>query len=97
VFCVDLRTNNDYFSLQYQLIGFYNRDRECSLRGMNWIFKSGTTVSCLKGKYINLTVSSSVFENLLNNTGGGGGGDGDSDDNDTISNRRDDTLRCGSE
>jgi len=26
VFCVDLRTNSEYFSLQHQLIGFYNRD-----------------------------------------------------------------------
>jgi len=26
VFCVDLRTNNDYFLKQYELTGFYNRD-----------------------------------------------------------------------
>jgi len=26
VFCVDLRTNNDYFHIQHSLTGFYNRD-----------------------------------------------------------------------
>jgi hypothetical protein len=26
VFCVDLRTNSDYFPVQHYLIGFYNRD-----------------------------------------------------------------------
>jgi hypothetical protein len=26
VFCVDLRTNSDYFPIQHLLIGFYNRD-----------------------------------------------------------------------
>jgi len=25
VFCVDLRTNSDYFPIQHQLTGFYNR------------------------------------------------------------------------
>ena len=33
VFCVDLRTNSDYFPIQHLLTGFYNRDRECLLRG----------------------------------------------------------------
>ena len=26
VFCVDLRTNSDYFPIQHELTGFYNRD-----------------------------------------------------------------------
>jgi len=38
VFCVDLRTNSDCFPIQHQLTGFYNRDGECLLRGMDWIF-----------------------------------------------------------
>jgi hypothetical protein len=25
--------------LQHKLIGFYNRDEECLLRGTNWVFK----------------------------------------------------------
>jgi hypothetical protein len=38
VFCVDLRTNSDYFPIQHQLTGFYGRDGECLLRGTDWIF-----------------------------------------------------------
>ena len=38
VFCVDLRTNSDYFPIQHQLTGFYNRDGVCLLRGTDWIF-----------------------------------------------------------
>ena len=26
VFCVDLRTNSDYFTIQHELTGLYNRD-----------------------------------------------------------------------
>jgi hypothetical protein len=33
VFCVDLRTNSDYFTVQHELTGFYNRDGVCLLRG----------------------------------------------------------------
>jgi hypothetical protein len=39
VFCVDLRTNSDYFPIQHYLTGFYNRDGVCLLRGTDWIFK----------------------------------------------------------
>ena len=35
---MDLRTKNDYFPIQHQLIGFYNRDGVCLLRGTDWIF-----------------------------------------------------------
>ena len=38
VFCVDLRTNNDYFLTQHSLTGLYNRDGERLLRGTNWVF-----------------------------------------------------------
>jgi len=48
VFCVNLRTNSDYFLIQHQLTGFYNRGREYSLRGTDWVFKSDTLPS-LKG------------------------------------------------
>jgi hypothetical protein len=37
VFCVDLRTNSDYFTVQHWLVGFYNRDAVCLLRGTDWI------------------------------------------------------------
>jgi len=39
VFCVDLITNSDYFSIQNWLICIYNRGRECLLRGTDWVFK----------------------------------------------------------
>ena len=39
VFCVDLRTNSDLCHLQHKLIGFYNRDEKCLLRGTDWVFK----------------------------------------------------------
>jgi hypothetical protein len=38
VFCVDLRTNSDYFPIQYWLTGFYNWESECLLRGTDWVF-----------------------------------------------------------
>jgi len=39
VFCVELRTNSDYFPIQQKLAGFYNRDGVCLLRGTDWVFK----------------------------------------------------------
>jgi hypothetical protein len=39
VFCIYLRTNSDFYHLQHKLIGFYNRDEKCLLRGTNWVFK----------------------------------------------------------
>ena len=37
--CIYLRTNSDLTHLQHKLIGFYNRDEKCLLRGTNWVFK----------------------------------------------------------
>ena len=31
--------NSDLYHLQHKLIGFYNRDEKCSLRGTNWVFE----------------------------------------------------------
>ena len=36
LFCVDLRTNSDYFPIQHQFTGFCNRDEVCLLRGTDW-------------------------------------------------------------
>ena len=44
VFCVDLRTNNDYFTVQHWLVGFYNWDGVCLLRGTFYIPRSAHTV-----------------------------------------------------
>jgi len=37
--CIYLRTNSDFCHLHYKLIGFYNRDEKCLLRGTDWVFK----------------------------------------------------------
>ena len=37
VFCVDLRTNSDYFPIQHYLTGFCNRDGVCLLRGTDYM------------------------------------------------------------
>ena len=39
VFCIYPRTNSDLCHLQHKLIGFYNRDEKCLLRGTKWVFK----------------------------------------------------------
>ena len=44
VLCVDLRTNSDYFTVQHWLVGFYNRDGVCLLRGTFYILRSAHTV-----------------------------------------------------
>ena len=49
VFCIYLRTNGDFCHLQYKLIGFYNRDEKCLLRGMNWVFKKSSLRFIFKG------------------------------------------------
>ena len=38
VFCVDLRTNSDYFPIQHWLGGLYNWDGVCLLCGTDWVF-----------------------------------------------------------
>jgi len=43
VFCLDLRTNRDYFAIQRQLIGFYKRDGVYLLRGTDWVFIYNST------------------------------------------------------
>ena len=37
VFCMDLRTNSDYFPIQHELTGLCNRDIECLLRDTDWV------------------------------------------------------------
>ena len=44
LFCVDLRTNSDYFTVQHWLVGFYNRYVVCLLRGTFYILRSANTV-----------------------------------------------------
>ena len=49
VFCIYLRTSSDLCHLQHKLIGFYNRDEKCLLRGTNWVFKPDRYSFVLKG------------------------------------------------
>ena len=44
VFCVDLGTNSDYFTVQQWLVGFYNWDGVCLLCGTFYILRSAHTV-----------------------------------------------------
>jgi len=39
VFCTYLRKNSDLCHLEHKLIGFYNRDEKCLLRGAEWVSK----------------------------------------------------------
>jgi hypothetical protein len=39
-FFIYLRTNSDLCHLQHKLIGFYNREEKCLLRGTDWVFKA---------------------------------------------------------
>jgi len=45
VFCVDLRTNSDYFPIQHYLTGLYIRDGVCLLRGTDWMFNYNSDYS----------------------------------------------------
>ena len=49
MFCIYLRTNSDLCHLQHKLIGFYNGDEKCLLRGTNWAFKYSSLRFVFKG------------------------------------------------
>ena len=55
VFCVDLRTNSDYFPIQHSLTGLYNRDGVCLLSGTNWVFK------CNLGYMLYMDLRTAIF------------------------------------
>ena len=44
VLCVDLRINSGYFTVQHWLVGFYNWDGVCLLRGTFYSLRSAHTV-----------------------------------------------------
>jgi len=49
VFCIHLKTNSYFYPMQQELIGFYNRDVKCLLRGTDWVFKSSSLRFVFKG------------------------------------------------
>ena len=53
MFCVDLRTNSDYFPIQHKITGFYNQDGECLLHGTDWGLKYSDVYMLKKTYYIN--------------------------------------------
>ena len=59
-FCIYLRTNSDLCHLHHKLIGFYNRDEKCLLRGTNWVSKSDRYSFVLEG-LIERELSSQIF------------------------------------
>jgi hypothetical protein len=69
VFCVDLRTNSDYFPIQHSLAGFYNRDGVCLLRGTHSVFLVYTadlhTPNCTMYKLMVHLSFLSIKHNLL--------------------------------
>ena len=59
-FCVDLRTNSDYFTVQHWLVGFYNWDGVCLLRGTFYILRSAHT-HCIYVFCVDLRTNSDYF------------------------------------
>jgi hypothetical protein len=49
MFCVYVRTNSEFYPTQQSVIGFYNRDGKCLLRGTTWVFKYSGLPFVLKG------------------------------------------------
>ena len=59
VFCVDLGINSDYFTVQHWLVGFYNWDGVCLLRGTFYIIRSAT--QCIYVFCVDLGTNSDYF------------------------------------
>jgi hypothetical protein len=64
LFCIYLRTNSNLCHLQHKLIGFYNRDEKCLLRGMDWVFKQSSLRYVCKGFMLH-DVDSMVGDKLI--------------------------------
>ena len=52
VFCVDLRTNSDYFTVQHWLVGSCNLDGVCLLRSTDGVFNYKVYFSGMTVRYI---------------------------------------------
>ena len=57
VFWVDLRTSSDYFTVQHWLVGFYNRDGVCLLRGTFYVLPT----QCIYVFFVDLRTNSDYF------------------------------------
>ena len=66
MFCIYLRTNSDLCHLQHKLIGFYNRDEKCLLRGTDWVFNYRSLRSVFKGPIKHYEEIRSTPSHILN-------------------------------
>jgi hypothetical protein len=46
--CIYLRINSNFCPTQRQLIGFYNKYKNCLLRGTNWVFQYSSLLIVVK-------------------------------------------------
>jgi hypothetical protein len=66
VFYIYLRTNSDLCHLQYKLIGCYNRDEHCLLRGTEWVFKKSILLFVFQGLVVTFSaVLGGIFVNAV--------------------------------
>ena len=61
MFCIYLRINSDLCHLHHKLIGFYNRDEKCLLRGTNWVFKKNSLRLVFKGLILATLILAGYF------------------------------------
>jgi hypothetical protein len=65
VFCIYLRTNSDLCHLQHKLIGFYNRDKKCLLRGTNWVINSSSSLKVYTNEFHDISQFNILGDKLL--------------------------------
>jgi hypothetical protein len=58
-----MRTNSDLCHLQHKLIGFYNGDEKCLLRGTDWVFKYSSLRFVFK--WLNINNFLYITENFI--------------------------------
>ena len=73
VFFIYLRTNSDLCHLHHKLIGFYNWDEKCLLRGTNWAFvfiskQTATYTTYIINRLVFITEMKSVYSAVRTGT-----------------------------
>jgi hypothetical protein len=56
-----LISNSDLCQLQHKLIGFYNREEKCQLRGTDWGFKWSSLLFTFKALIVHSTKSTDSY------------------------------------
>jgi hypothetical protein len=65
VFCIYLRTNRDFCPVRLKLIGFYNQDEKCLLRGTNWVFNKSSLRFVFKGLMNSIILSINTIQKFI--------------------------------